>query len=133
MGNLASTLGDQGQLDEAAQIQKEVLEKRRRILGEEHPDTIMAMGNLANTLGDQGQLDEAIALLEVGVQQMKQIYGDEHHRTRMASRNLARLIARIASTQKLEGQTSSEKGRSLSARIKGMFCRKAMGSSRTIV
>jgi hypothetical protein len=36
-----------------------VLEKRRRILGEEYPDTISAMSNLAKTLGDQGQLDEA--------------------------------------------------------------------------
>jgi len=40
---------EQGQLDEAAKMKKEVLEKRRRILGEEHPDTISAMNNLANT------------------------------------------------------------------------------------
>lgn len=40
-------------------MKKEVLEKRRRILGEEHPDTILAMNNLAATLRDQGQLDEA--------------------------------------------------------------------------
>jgi hypothetical protein len=35
MGNLANTLGKQGQLDKVAQMQKEVLEKARRILGEE--------------------------------------------------------------------------------------------------
>jgi hypothetical protein len=40
--------------EEAAKIKREVLEKRRRILGEEHPDTISAMNNLANTLGNQG-------------------------------------------------------------------------------
>lgn len=65
MNNLANTLDKQGQLDEAAKMKKEVVEKMRRILGEEHPDTISAMNNLASTLGDQGQLDEAIALIEV--------------------------------------------------------------------
>ena len=35
MNNLASTLADQGKLDEAANMKKEVLEKRTRILGAE--------------------------------------------------------------------------------------------------
>jgi hypothetical protein len=35
-------------------MEQDVLEKRTRILGEEHPDTISAMGNLANTLGNMG-------------------------------------------------------------------------------
>jgi len=60
MSNLASTLGDQGKLDEAAAMKREVLEKRQRILGDEHPDTVSAMNNLASTLGDQGKLDEAV-------------------------------------------------------------------------
>jgi hypothetical protein len=55
--NLANKLGDQGELDEAASMQKEALEKRKRILGEAHPDTITAMGNLANSLGDQGNVE----------------------------------------------------------------------------
>jgi hypothetical protein len=54
INNLASTLRDQGQLDEAATIKKKVLEKRRQILSEEHPNTISAISNLANTLRDQG-------------------------------------------------------------------------------
>jgi hypothetical protein len=93
MNNLASTLGDQGQLDEAAKIFKEVLEKRKRILGEEHPSTISAMNNLAGTLGDQGKLDEGIALLEIAVQRMRHIRGDEHPHTKVAVSNLTRLAA----------------------------------------
>ena len=42
MHNLANTLGEQGQLDQAAKMKKKVLEKRRCILGKEHPDTISA-------------------------------------------------------------------------------------------
>jgi hypothetical protein len=62
MNNLANTLEDQGKLEEAAAMKKEVLEKRQRILGDEHPNTIAAMSNLANTLGDQGKLEEAAAM-----------------------------------------------------------------------
>ena len=48
-----------GKLNEAASMEKEVLEKRRKILGEEHPDTISAMNKLANTFGGQEMLDKA--------------------------------------------------------------------------
>ena len=64
---LTSTLGDQAQLDEAVKMKKDVLGKRRRILGEEHLDTISAMNSLAKTPGDQGQLDEAISILDVTI------------------------------------------------------------------
>jgi hypothetical protein len=67
MNNLAITLGEQGQLEEAAPMMKEVLEKRRRILGEEHPTTISAMNNLVATLCslgafycDQGNFDKEL-------------------------------------------------------------------------
>jgi hypothetical protein len=33
-------------------MKKDVLEKRRRILGEEYSNTISAINNLANTLGE---------------------------------------------------------------------------------
>ncbi|KAB5522861.1 P-loop containing nucleoside triphosphate hydrolase protein [Coniochaeta sp. 2T2.1] len=52
---------DNGSWVEAAAMKKEVLEKRQKILGDEHPDTITALNNLASTLGDLGKLDEAAA------------------------------------------------------------------------
>jgi hypothetical protein len=114
-GNSASDPSAEGTLDELLRvgvfmtdirrlaegyvIEKYVLNKRRRILGEEHPDTITAMNNLAITLGDQGQLDEAIALSEVAVQRMKRIHGNEHSHTRIAWSNLARVRAYTTSAQ----------------------------------
>ncbi|KXJ85088.1 P-loop containing nucleoside triphosphate hydrolase protein, partial [Microdochium bolleyi] len=44
---VASFTTDVGSWNEAAAMKQEVLEKRRRILGEEHADTISAMNNLA--------------------------------------------------------------------------------------
>jgi hypothetical protein len=37
-------------------MKKEVLQMRKRILGEEHPDTILAMNNLDFTLRQQARL-----------------------------------------------------------------------------
>ena len=51
MHNLASILADRGQQDEAANM-KEVLGKRRRILGHEHLNTASAINNLTSTLVD---------------------------------------------------------------------------------
>ena len=73
MANLAVTYSDQGRTDEAAVLQEEVLQKRRRILGEEHPNTLTSMANLAVTYRDQGRTGEAVALEEEVLQKRKQL------------------------------------------------------------
>jgi len=62
LGNLASTLKAQGDLAGARALQEQVLVLRRKIQGEEHPDTLTSKGNLAGTLGAQGDLADARAL-----------------------------------------------------------------------
>ncbi|KAB5569897.1 hypothetical protein GE09DRAFT_1217349 [Coniochaeta sp. 2T2.1] len=84
MGNLAVTLGDMGKLEQAAALEKEVLEKMQRILGHEHPDTISAMNNFAITLGDMGKLDEAAAMFQEVLEKRQRILGDEHPATDQA-------------------------------------------------
>src|SRR2546423_15634517 len=84
-------------MQQAAEMKKEVVEKRRRILGEEHPDTISAMNNLANTLGKQDQLDEGVAMLKEVVEKRRRILGEEHPDTKVAVRNLGILVNRQAS------------------------------------
>lgn len=58
-------------------MQKEVLEKRRRISGEEHPDTILAMNILAAMLEDQGHLVETMKMKEEVLEQRKRILGED--------------------------------------------------------
>ena len=50
---------DQGKFAEAEPYYREALEKRRRVLGEEHPDTLVSINNMATLLEKQGRLDEA--------------------------------------------------------------------------
>jgi tetratricopeptide (TPR) repeat protein len=80
---------DIGRLPEGRVIEKFVWDERRRLLGEEHPDTISAMNNLANTLGDQGQLEEAAKMKKEVLEKMRRILGEEDPDTIMAMNNLA--------------------------------------------
>jgi hypothetical protein len=49
-------------------MEMRVMETRQRVLGHEHPDTLMAMGNLAVSLKSQSRNKEAISLIETCVQ-----------------------------------------------------------------
>lgn len=62
--NLASSYLGQGRSDEAETLEREVLALRTRVLGEDHPDTLVNINNLAWTLKVQGKDDEAIALMQ---------------------------------------------------------------------
>jgi hypothetical protein len=55
MLHLASSYSDQGRTAEAAALQEEVLEKQRRIVGAEHPNTLTSMLHLASSYSAQGQ------------------------------------------------------------------------------
>jgi hypothetical protein len=57
--NLAAACTYQGRWGEAEKLEVLVLEKRREILGDDHPDTVRAMVNLAMTYHRLGQLNKA--------------------------------------------------------------------------
>jgi hypothetical protein len=68
-------------------MEEEVLEKNRRILGDEHLDTLKAMHNLASTYWAQGKTAEAAAMEEEVLEKSRRILGDDHPDT---------LVARLA-------------------------------------
>jgi tetratricopeptide (TPR) repeat protein len=49
MANLASTYSNQGRWKEAEELEVQVMETRKRVLGQKHPDTLTSMANLAST------------------------------------------------------------------------------------
>ena len=56
MANLASTYRNQGRWKEAEELEVQVMETRKRVLGEEHPSTLTSMVNHAEVscrLGDE--------------------------------------------------------------------------------
>jgi hypothetical protein len=61
----------------------------RRILGDEHPNTLTSMNNLAVTLSDQGDLTGAREKQEEVLEITRRILGDEHPDTLASMNNLA--------------------------------------------
>jgi hypothetical protein len=67
MGNLASTYSYHGQWKEAEELEVhevQVMQMTKRVLGDEHPNTLITMQNIAFLLQFQARYTEAIALIE---------------------------------------------------------------------
>jgi non-specific serine/threonine protein kinase/serine/threonine-protein kinase len=64
------------------------LEVRRRVLGEEHPDTLNAMNNLADLYQDQGRYAQAEPLFVKTLQVSRRVLGEEHPHTLTSMSNL---------------------------------------------
>ncbi|KAK3363512.1 hypothetical protein B0T25DRAFT_436789, partial [Lasiosphaeria hispida] len=79
----------QGRWKEAEMLQVQVMEMRKKVLGDEHPDTMGSMSNLALTYQSQGRWKEAETLQVQVMEMRKKVLGDEHPDTMMSMNNLA--------------------------------------------
>jgi Tetratricopeptide repeat len=78
LGLLASTYQDQGRWKEAEELFVQVMETRKRVLGQEHPHTLTSINNLAFTRKEQGRKWEAIELMAECVQLRNRVLHAEH-------------------------------------------------------
>ena len=78
-----------GQPIQARTLHEHCLKVCRRVLGEEHPRTLMSMNGLALTLGALGDYSGARELLEQCLEIRRRVLGDEHRSTLIAMNNLA--------------------------------------------
>ena len=85
----ARILLSDGRYKEAEELFIEVMETKKRVLGEEHPDTLGSMANLASTYRNQGRWNEAEKLDVQVIETRKRVLGDEHPDTLTSMANLA--------------------------------------------
>jgi tetratricopeptide (TPR) repeat protein len=85
----AGSLFNDGRYKEAEELQVQVMQATKRVLGDEHPDTLLSMGNLASTYRNQGRWKEAEELQVQVMQATKRVLGDEHPDTLTSMGNLA--------------------------------------------
>ena len=71
------TFYENGFYNSAEELQREVLESWKRVLGAEHPYTLMAMDNLALTYAGQGRTDGAENLLLQVLELKRGAFGEE--------------------------------------------------------
>jgi non-specific serine/threonine protein kinase/serine/threonine-protein kinase len=91
---IGSTYSDLGQYSEAQRELARSLDLRRRVLGEDHPDTLAAMYALGSLYFDQRKHAEAEAFLNQVLEVRRRVLGEEHPDTLAAMGSLARLYRR---------------------------------------
>ena len=77
----ASTYRNQGRWKEAEELEVQVMEARKTVLGKEHPDTLIVMNNLAITFKRQGRDEEAFVLMEDCTRIKNRVLGPDHPST----------------------------------------------------
>jgi len=89
----------QRKLEEAATLEEKALQKRRQVLGNDHPQTLTSMVSLAMIYQKQGKLAEAVALEEEVLPNLKLIRGNQHPDTLWTMDNLASIYRIQGRTQ----------------------------------
>ena len=81
MNNLGELDKILGKYAEAEQLGMKVLEARRRLLGAEHPDTLVSMRALGVLYRVEGRYAEAEPLLTKALETQRRVLGNEHPAT----------------------------------------------------
>lgn len=86
---IASAYVSTGRLNDAILLFEQILTDRVRILGNDHPDTLISRDNLAGAYESNGRLNEAITLYEQTLADSTRILGNDHPSTLASRNNLA--------------------------------------------
>lgn len=86
--HLAAAHRSGGRLDEAIDVYETTLASNRRVLGDDHPQTLTSANNLATAYANAGRLDEAIDLYEATLTICRRVLDDDHPTTTLVRDNL---------------------------------------------
>jgi tetratricopeptide (TPR) repeat protein len=90
----ASFFTEEGRYSAAEQLHRRAFERRKALLGDEHPDTLWSMGALGGILIDRGDFGEAEPILHKTIAMTGKLLGMEHRDTLTAMNDLASLFKR---------------------------------------
>ncbi|KAF2679255.1 hypothetical protein K458DRAFT_277187, partial [Lentithecium fluviatile CBS 122367] len=81
-----------GRYNSADAAYRKVLERRERLLGKEHPDTLTSMGHVAAALSNQGKSVEAEKMHRETLALCDKVLGKEHPHTLASMNNVAQAL-----------------------------------------
>jgi len=87
--HLALVYKEQGQWKGAEALEMVVMDRRKQLQGEDHPDTLTSMASLSNTYWNLGQWKNAEALGVVVMDKRKLLLGEDHPHTLISMEELA--------------------------------------------
>jgi len=83
-------------------LQEASLATRRRLLGEEHPDTLTSINNMGGLLLAQGKLAEAEPYHREAMEKRRRVLGDDHPDTLTSINNMGSLLREQAKLAEVE-------------------------------
>jgi eukaryotic-like serine/threonine-protein kinase len=81
-----------GRYDDALVLQERALAIRRRVLGEDHPDTMSSINDIGYLLQAQGKLAESEVYRKEGLEKRLRVLGREHPHTLQSMSNMGTLF-----------------------------------------
>ncbi|PNP77904.1 hypothetical protein FNYG_08630 [Fusarium nygamai] len=100
--NVAEALSIQGRYEGAAKLYRETLELKEKVLGKEHPDTLMSMNNLALVLDNMGEYEEAEKMHREEWKLTEKVLGKDHPSTLISMNNLALVLRNMGEYEEAE-------------------------------
>jgi len=94
MSNLANIYNSRGKYAQAETLFSQAVATERRVLGPEHPETLLSMANLANVYESQGKFAQAEALFSQTLSIQRRVLGPEHPDTLYTLSGMAFLYQR---------------------------------------
>ncbi len=100
---LAERYHDLGLDAAAVALERQALAERRRVLGEDHPDTIESVANLGVYLLALGRTDEASPYYREALDTSRRVWGNDHPRTLTCIANTGNLLVGKGQLGEAEG------------------------------
>ena len=94
-----STWRNLGEHQAARDLDEDTLARRRRVLGEDHPDTLASASNLAADLANLGEHQAARDLDEDTLARRRRVLGEDHPDTLASANNLAADLRALGETE----------------------------------
>ena len=85
---MGSVLDSLGRSEEALPYYELALEGRRRVLGNDHPDTLGSINNMGSVLDSLGRYEEALPYYEESLEGRRRVLGNDHLSTLVSIYNL---------------------------------------------
>ena len=115
MNVLGHVLAEQGNPSATEPYYREALETGRRVLGEDHPDTIIWTSNLGHILRLLGRWAEAEPYMRAAVEKNRRVMGEAHPYTIAMTRNLGDALRDQGKSAEAEGTLRAALDRAIAA------------------
>ena len=89
---------------------EDTLARRRRVLGEDHPDTLKSANNLASDLRALGEHQAARELDEDTLARRRRVLGGDHPNTMKSANNLAADLRALRARRGDAGRVGEDQG-----------------------